>query len=568
MTSPQTTQSTQADRVRPPDGMDGARQNGGPQPRGFGVVGWLRWGWRQLTSMRTALVLLFLLALASIPGSFLPQRGVDEAKVEQYFRDHTTLAPIFDKVSLFDAFSSVWFAAIYLLLFVSLAGCVLPRAWLHVKKLRSKPPAAPRNLSRLPVSRRWESDLGNEEALAAARRTLTKRRFRVVAGGDSVAAEKGYLRETGNLVFHIALLALLVSIALGSIFGYKGNVLVTEGNGFANTVTSYDKFNPGRIFSAGTLQPFQFTVDKFHARYITSGRQRGEAKSFSAKLGYRPTPDSASRSYDLAVNHPLGVDGAKVYLLGHGYAPTFKVIDGNGDVAFDGGVPFLAEKKHNFTSEGVVKVPDARPKQLGFLGFFMPTAMRSATGNLVSVFPAPKNPTVTLLAFKGNLGLDSGTPQSVYQLDTAKLKKVGKGHTLRPGQTMKLPNGAGAITFTGYKQYVTLAITYDPGRYPALFFAFLAVAGLLCSLLIRRRRVWVRVGAGEGGRSVVDVGGLTRADASGTFATEFDRLAAELREATTSASESEGTRSGADHPAGDRTGGAGTEPQNPAEGGE
>lgn len=548
--------STQPDeRVRPPDGMDGARQNGGPQPRGLGVVGWLRWGWRQLTSMRTALILLFLLALASIPGSFLPQRGIDEAKVQKYFHDHTTLAPLFDKLSLFDAFSSAWFAAIYLLLFISLAGCVLPRAWLHVKKLRAKPPAAPRNLRRLPESRHWDSDLGTGEALAAARAALAKRHFRIADGSGSVAAEKGYLRETGNLVFHIALLALLVSIALGSIFGYKGNVLVTEGNGFANTVTAYDKIAPGRVFSAGTLQPFQFTVDKFQAHYITSGPQRGQATSFSAKLTYKATPDSPSRPYDLAVNHPLGVDGAKLYLLGHGYAPTFKVTDGKGRVAFDGSVPFLAEEKRNFTSEGVVKAPDARPKQLGFLGFFMPTAMRGANGGLASVFPAPLNPAVTLLAFKGNLGLDSGTPQSVYQLDTARMKKIGKGHTLRPGQTMKLPDGSGAVTFTGYKQYVTLAITYDPGRYPALFFAFLAIAGLMCSLLIRRRRVWVRVGAGEGGRSVVEVGGLTRADASGTFATEFDRVAAELREATggTSGTESDPRKS---------------DPQKPAEGGE
>ena len=47
----------------------------------LGISGWLRWSWRQLTSMRTALILLFLLALASVPGSVLPQEGIDPAAV-------------------------------------------------------------------------------------------------------------------------------------------------------------------------------------------------------------------------------------------------------------------------------------------------------------------------------------------------------------------------------------------------------------------------------------------------------------------------------------------------------
>ncbi|MEU1163986.1 cytochrome c biogenesis protein ResB, partial [Streptomyces sp. NPDC005921] len=42
---------------------------------GLGVVGWARWFWRQLTSMRVALLLLLLLSLGAIPGSLIPQSG-------------------------------------------------------------------------------------------------------------------------------------------------------------------------------------------------------------------------------------------------------------------------------------------------------------------------------------------------------------------------------------------------------------------------------------------------------------------------------------------------------------
>jgi ResB-like family len=80
-------------------------------PRRFGAVGWLRWIWHQLTSMRTALVLLFLLALASIPGSVLPQQGIDPAAVSQYYAAHPALAPFLAKLSGFDVFGAPWFAA-------------------------------------------------------------------------------------------------------------------------------------------------------------------------------------------------------------------------------------------------------------------------------------------------------------------------------------------------------------------------------------------------------------------------------------------------------------------------
>src|SRR5512144_1788045 len=117
-----------------------------------------RYAWHQLTSMRMALLLLFLLALAAVPGSLLPQRGVNPLQVAEFFRRHPTLAPLLDRFSLFDVFAAPWFAAIYLLLVVSLAGCALPRTVQHVTTLRARPPAPPRHLSRLPAYERWETD--------------------------------------------------------------------------------------------------------------------------------------------------------------------------------------------------------------------------------------------------------------------------------------------------------------------------------------------------------------------------------------------------------------------------
>lgn len=495
------------------------------------AVGWLRWAWRQLTSMRTALVLLFLLAVGSVPGSLLPQQGVDPAAVQQYFTAHPTLAPILAKLSLFNVFAAPWFAAIYLLLFTSLTGCVLPRAIRLAGAARQRPPRAPRNLARLPWAARQQTGMAPEQALDAAARTLSRKRFRIRRGDGWVSAEKGYLREAGNLLFHLSLLAILVAIGMGGVFGYKGNRLLVQGGTFANTVTSLDKFRPGRAVSPADLQPFTVTLRRFTASYVRSGPLRGQPSSFAAHISYTSQPGAPERSYDLRVNHPLNVDNVKVYLIGHGYAPVFKVTDGQGRMVFDRPVPFIAVNESGLTSEGVVKVPDARPQQLGFIGVFLPTAV-DARGRLESVFPATLHPVVSLIPYAGNLGMNNGPPQSVYQLNTSKLHRLTtKAHPLAPGQSMKLPHGAGTVTFVGYRPWASLAITYDPGQLPALLGGVAALAGLLLSFFVRRRRVFVRAAPGPDGGAVVHVGGLTRSDASGGFEAEFPALADDIRSA-------------------------------------
>ena len=505
----------------------------------FGVADWLKWVWRQLTSMRIALVLLFLLALGSVPGSMLPQQGTNPAGVQQYYASHPALAPWLSHLGLFNVFGAPWFAAIYLLLFASLVGCVVPRTFRLAGSARTLPPRAPRNLARLPRSAEYATALPPAEAVEVAARVLSGHGFRLrrpaehadpADGGHWVSAEKGYLREAGNLLFHLALLGVLVSVALGGLFGYKADRLLVQGDTFADTASALDEFYPGRFVTAADLGPFTITLNKFDASYISSGQQRGQPSAFDAQISYTEQPGGPTRAGRLEVNRPLSVDGAKVYLIGHGYAPEFRVTDARGQVVYNAATPFISGTTGNFLSEGVVKVPGAQPEQLGFTGVFVPTAV-DVGGTLESVFPAADNPVVSLIAYAGNLGMNTGPPQSVYQLDTSGMQRLtANPQVLLRGQSLKLPGGRGTITFTGYVPWVSLAITHDPGQLPALICGIAALGGLLLSFMIRRRRVFVRARSGGHG-TVVQVGGLARTDASGGFEAEFALLAAELRSA-------------------------------------
>jgi cytochrome c biogenesis protein len=486
-------------------------------------------GWRALTSMGTALVLLFLLALGAVPGALLPQRSLNESKVRQYIADHPTLAPWLDRLQLFDVFSSFWFTAIYVLLFISLVGCLTPRTVEHLRSLRATPVPAPRNLGRLP--KHAEAIVAGTPGQVAARISAHLRGWRKVTreadGVIEISAEKGYLREFGNIVFHFSLLGLLVAIAVGKLFGYEGNVIVIAngGPGFCSaSPAAYDSFRAGNNVDGTSLYPMCVRVNDFQASYLPSG----QATSFSADIDYQAGADLTAdiwRPYRLEVNHPLRVGGDRVYLQGHGYAPTFTV-------TFPGGqqrtqtVQFQPDNTQTLLSSGTLRFDppaglypgdERRKHQIAITGLFAPTAQMD--GKLLSSsFPAMNDPAVAIDIYRGDAGLDTGRPQSLFQLDTRlveqkRLNKV-KRINLTLGQEVRLDDGT-VVRFDGATPFVNLQVSHDPGQVWVLVSALAMMAGLMVSLIVRRRRVWARItpsGGQERSDPGMGTGGQERSD--------------------------------------------------------
>ncbi|ONK13381.1 cytochrome c biogenesis protein ResB [Streptomyces sp. MP131-18] len=505
------------------------------------LTGWARWFWRQLTSMRVALILLFLLALASIPGSLIPQDDVDSLLADDFRANNPGLSDVYERLQLFDVYSSVWFSAIYLLLFISLIGCIVPRTWQFVGQLRGRPPRAPRRLTRMPAYTTWRTDTAPEDVVGAAGKLLKRKRFRTDRGEDAagavhVAAEKGYLREAGNLAFHLALIVMLVAFAVGRLYYSEGGKLVVQDQGFSNVLPQYDDYESGTLFDVNDLEPFGFRLDAFHADFSRERVDLGTPTEFRADITYWDAEGNETPA-EVEVNDPLHVGDSRVRLLGHGYAPVVTVTDAEGNVAFSGAVPFIPQD-NGLTSTGVIKVsdyvgPDGERDQLGFQGFFNPTYAIDEVRGPHSTFPEPDLPVLTLNAFHGDLGINSGLPQNVYQLDTTNMEQLedGTGDLFRfdllPGESIDLPEGRGTLTFERFDQWASFQITTKAGNEWALGGALAAVAGLAASLLLQRRRLWVRARTDADGRTVVEMASLGRTE-SAKIPAELAALAAAL----------------------------------------
>jgi cytochrome c biogenesis protein len=276
------------------------------------------------------------------------------------------------------------------------------------------------------------------------------------------------------------------------------------------------------LVDVSSLAPFTVKVEEMTADFNDrepGARTFGQPRDFEAHVSVDPVEGEPFTDV-VKVNGPLEMKGATVFLLGNGYAPVVTVKDTEGRVLYSGATPFLAQDG-NYRSTGAIKVGAAtKPEQFGFIGLFLPTATIDPELGPISVFPDTRAPALALSLYTGELYPD-GRPQSVFTLDTDSMKKVETSDGtdqlrlwLTPGETAKLPDGRGTITFDGIERFAGFSVRHDPGKELTLISSLFALGGLIATLLVKRRRVFVRLTEVDG-RVRVEVGGMSRDDDEG-----------------------------------------------------
>ena len=464
--------------------------------------------------MRTAIILLFVLAAAASIGSFVPQRPINELAVIRWKAARPEMGQLFERIGFFDVYGAGWFMAIYALLLVSLVGCIIPRYRAFWRVVRARPKPGARGAHTF----EGVASCGPDDAIAIAERALRKRRYRTARIDGGVAAERGYWREGGSLMFHTAFLILLIGVAYGKGWGFNGQVAIVEGERFTETHLAYDSINEGSRFGE-RHRGFTLQVDDFNATF----EDNGVPKEFVSRVKLFEG-DTLVRDTDIRVNNPLVHRGVSIFQLAWGWAPRIVVSDPGGRVVHDAPVIFLPEGNG---WRGVVKLPLAKPEHIGLEMFFFNDLRIGDDGQPRNASPLPNRPVVVYQEFRGDLNLS--VSQSVYELDKRKLKPGKIGGIPLDGDSA-LDDGY-TISFPGLRQYTVFQVAADPGQGIALAGAALILVGLFPALYSSRRRVWIRVrpseSAGGEPESRVEVSGLAL-QRKASFEEEFGAIVRDL----------------------------------------
>jgi cytochrome c biogenesis protein len=476
--------------------------------------------------MRTALMLLLLLALGSVAGSLVPQLPNSPDRVASYLAAHPFWGEFFRRAGLFDVFGSWWFVLITTLLVVSLVACLAPRTRALATAIRAKPVQA-RELDGFPHTMRTRVNAPPGASFRAAERTLRRRRFRTAADGVQVAGEKGLAREVGSLLFHWAFLLLVLGVIIGKGTGFSGYIRVIEGQTWTDASANYDELRTGRFFK-GNYTGIQVHLRDFASRF----RETGQPMDFVSAVDLE-TPDGVLiRQQDIRVNEPASVEGIRIYQSGFGWAPVV-VARLDGQKIADAPIVFVEEAPPEGVGQlampwqGFLKLPDVRP-QLAIEFELWPDgrAFASAleTGELVPMTEAHE-PLLRFTVWRGPLA-----DVSQISLDTTGMRRAGSGIVYQDHPaTIGTASGALSIDFPGLRQYSVLQVAKDSGVPLVLAAAILVLVGIVAALFVSRRKVWVRAEP-DGSGTLLTVGGfaLQRKDA---FDEEFERLTGALVEA-------------------------------------
>jgi cytochrome c biogenesis protein len=444
--------------------------------------------WRIFTSMRTALVLMLMLAVLALIGTVLIQapsglqtnaQGYD-AWLDALRPKYGGWVPILDRLGLFSVFASIWFKAILVGLTTSILACSVNRfRGLWKTAIHPRTRMAGTFYDHAPHSAALTTDIDQVAAVGVARDVLGARRFRTVveADGDVVHlyADRFRWAPFGTLMAHISLVSILVGALVGSAFGFRNEEL-------AATV--------GTTVDVGGGTGLTLLARSFSDSYYANGAPSDYASNL---VLYRDGQEVASKT--IRVNEPMEYDGVSFYQSFFGPAAIIHVADADGTVVYDEGVPLLWA-----SDDGTRRIGQFPLLDDGLTVF----VVGPASGRVDSTIKA------------GQMQLEiypSGSERP------SAIELVSQGEPVAIGDL--------TYTFQREQQFTGMIVARDPGVVFVWFGSILLVAGLFLVFFFPNRRIWAAIHERPNGQSEVRLGATARHDA--TFGPDFERLVDDMR---------------------------------------
>ena len=439
--------------------------------------------WDFFCSLKLSIALLIGLAIVSIIGTVIPQ--VPNIP-EEYIRTLSqTKLQIYDKIGFFDMYHSWWFMLLLYLLTVNLVCCSvkrLPRVW----KFISEPTLIfDQGLEKtLSLTHHFKMD-GDAAALKDKMAAVIRSEFASpvvteVDGEYHLFAQKHQYCRLAVYVVHFSIIIIFIGALIGSYFGFKAYVNITEGT----SISSINKRGDDTPFPLG----FSLKCEKFSVAFYDTGAPR-EFKSILTVLeNGKPVP--GYEKVPIVVNHPLTYKGITFYQSSYGQAG-------------DGTVYVTAVNTKTGKADKLTLVKDEAVPLPGGGSL----KLLEGTQDIRPFLPQFSGPAIRL-----ELTRPGGAPQSVI------LMRDFPGYDKQRGGELFLSYDGGEERF-----YTGLQVAKDPGVWVVWTGCAMMVLGIIIAFFLSHKRIWIRAAEGR-----VTIGG-TASKNQPAFQLYFDNLVGKIK---------------------------------------
>ena len=450
--------------------------------------------WRFFSSVKLTLVLLIILAIASLLGTLIPQQ---EGAVEFARGLSPGMFQLFSSLNLFDMYHSSWFRIIIALLALNLIVCSLNRLPATLKRFQATPKAdRSRPFENLPAERHFSIKGETDEAGQRVTNFLKKQYKKVEAKntpkGDFYYAEKGRYSYFGVYLVHLSVLLILIGGIVGSLFGFEAYVNIAEGD-TVDTVALRQKMTPKKL-------GFSVHCDEFIVEFY----ENGAPKEYRSELTFL-SGGKVRQQGSLLVNHPITFNGITFYQSSYGTIP--------------GKVHLKITKEGSKPETLAMDMEQGKPVSLpgssaqfevlevdeNLKGVMGPAAM-------ISVKPRRREE-IRFWIFEHAEMLQKQFPEAMFQAP------ILNPSTFQPYTFFleKLES----------RYYTGLQVNKDPGVSLVWVGCFAMVAGLFVTFFTSHRRIWVRVLRSKG-KARIGVAGRANKNPVG-LERELDQVTHKLR---------------------------------------
>ena len=449
--------------------------------------------WSFFASVKLAIALLIIIAIASILGTIIPQQ---DAASEFVNRLSPGMASVLDKLQVFDIFHSIWFLGLLLLLSVNLIVCSLNRFPSSWKRFRAISPPDESALFKDLEADRVILTEGKLEGEAEKIEGLLKKRFKRVERKDEgdasfLTAEKGRFSYFGVYLIHVSILIIITGMIIGFLFGFEAYVELAEGES-VDTV---------QLKGGKGMKKLDFAVrcDRFTIDYYKDGTP----KLYQSDLAFLKNDSTMHQSHVL-VNHPATFDGIWFYQANYGKVPSGEAVI----------MLHKGREKAQAIKVSVGKMFDL-PGEEG-----KATVIRMET-NLMQMGPAVKI----------NIAADTGNVQFWVFQNIEQIEEENPGLTdhvplFNPGVFAPY---VFSLAMIQTKYFTGLQVARDPGVPVVVAGSLLLVFGFMTVFFYAHRRIWIRI-AIQGTHTRISITGKTNKDPVG-LSREIQRLIGEIQKA-------------------------------------